>query len=45
MRDNTIISLQVLLLNDLLRINVIDKEVYDMALRKIETLKKEKQAA
>ena len=39
------ISLELLLLNDLLRTNVIDKSIYDKAAQKIMTADKEKQAA
>lgn len=36
MKDkNTAISLQLLMLNDLLRTKVIDKEIYDKAVEKI----------
>ncbi len=41
----TTISLELLLLNDLLRTNVIDKEIFDKAVQKIVSAKKEKQAA
>ena len=41
----TNISLELLLLNDLLRTNVIDKAIYDKAAQKIMTADKEKQAA
>ena len=41
----TKISLELLLLNDLLRAKVIDKEIYDKAAQKIVSTKKEKQAA
>lgn len=44
-KNQTNISLELLLLNDLLRTNVIDKSVYDMAAQKIMTAQKEKQAA
>lgn len=36
MRENTNVSLEFLLLNDLLQANVIDKEIYDKAIQKIE---------
>ena len=39
------ISLQILILNDLLRTNVINKEIYDKAVQKIESIKKPPQAA
>ncbi len=35
MKENANISLQLLLLNDLLRTKVIDKDMYDIALTKI----------
>ena len=35
MKEKTNISLELLLLNDLLRTNVIDKEIYDRAVQKI----------
>lgn len=35
MKENTQISLQLLLLNDLLHTNAIDKELYDQAAQKI----------
>jgi hypothetical protein len=38
MKENTNISLQLLLLNDLLRTNVVDKDLYDRAAQKITTL-------
>ena len=41
----TSISLELLLLNDLLRTKAIDKEIYDKAAQKIVSAKKEKQAA
>ena len=41
----TNISLELLLLNDLLRANAIDKDIYDKATQKIVSAKKEKQAA
>lgn len=45
MRENTNISLQILMLNDLLRTNVIDKDIYDKAVQKIESIKNQPQAA
>lgn len=45
MRDNANISLQILMLNDLLRTNVIDKDIYDKAVQKIEAIKNQPQAA
>lgn len=36
---NTNISLELLLLNDLLRTNVIDKSIYDKAAQKLTTLR------
>ncbi len=45
MRENANISLQILMLNDLLRTNVIDKDIYDKAVQKIEAIKKQPQAA
>lgn len=44
-KTNTTLSFQILLLNDLLNHNVIDRDIYDRATQKIETIKKEKQAA
>ncbi len=41
----THISLELLLLNDLLRTKAIDKEIYDKAAQKIVSAKKEQQAA
>lgn len=38
MKENTNISLQLLLLNDLLHTNIIDKDLYDRATQKITTL-------
>lgn len=35
MKEKTNISLEILLLNDLLRTKVIDKEIYDNAVAKI----------
>lgn len=35
MKQNTNISLELLFLNDLLRIRVIDQEIYDKAVTKI----------
>lgn len=45
MNNKTTISLQILMLNDLLRTKVIDEEIYKMAITKIEAANKEKQAA
>lgn len=45
MNRNTNISIQLLMLNDLLRSNTIDKEIYDKAVQKIETLTKSNVAA
>lgn len=45
MRENINISLQILMLNDFLRTNVIDKEIYDKVVQKIEAIKKQPQAA
>lgn len=42
---STNISLELLLLNDLFRTNVIDKEIYDKAAQKIEAIKNENRAA
>ena len=39
------ISLKLLLLNDLLRTNAIDQDIYNRAVKKIENEEKEKQAA
>ncbi len=44
-KTKTNISLELLILNDLLRTNVIDKSIYDEAAQKIITADKEKQAA
>ena len=41
----TNISLELLLLKDLLRTKAIDKDIYDKAARKIVSAEKEKQAA
>ena len=41
----TNISLELLLLNDLLRTKAIDKDIHDKAAQKIVFAKKEKQAA
>ena len=41
----TKISLELLLLNDLLRTKAIDKDIYDKAAKKIVSAEKEKQAA
>ncbi len=41
----TTIPLEILLLNDLLRTKAIDKEIYDKAVQKILSAKKEKQTA
>ncbi|WP_302668998.1 hypothetical protein [Eubacterium sp. AF15-50] len=38
MEANTNISLEILLLNDLLNSNVIDKSLYDIATKKIKAL-------
>ena len=38
MIENANIALQLLLLNDLLRTNIIDKDLYDRAAQKITTL-------
>lgn len=35
MKEKTNIALELMLLNDLLRTNVIDKEIYDRAVAKI----------
>ena len=45
MKENTSVSLQLLMLNDLLRANVIDKDIYDRAVAKINAIKTEAQAA
>ena len=42
---NTNTSLQILMLNDLLRTNAIDKDIYDRAVAKINSIKKEAQVA
>ncbi len=44
-KENTTISLELLLLNDLLRTGAVDKEIYDQAAQKIVTSQKDKQAA
>ena len=41
----TTIALEILLLNDLLRIKAIDKSIYDRAAQKIVAAKKEMHAA
>ncbi len=38
MQENINISLHILILNDLLRTNVIDKDIYDRAIQKIEVI-------
>lgn len=45
MRENANVSLQILMLNDLFRTNVIDKDIYDKAVQKIESIKNQPQAA
>jgi hypothetical protein len=45
MTEQTHISLEMLLLNDLLRTKVIDKDIYDRAAQKIETITKDNKAA
>ncbi|MCR5704780.1 MAG: hypothetical protein K6G85_09160 [Eubacterium sp.] len=40
MRDNANISMEILLLNDLLNTHVIDRNLYDKAVEKIITLAK-----
>lgn len=45
MNRNTNISIQLLMLNDLLHSNTINKEIYDRAVQKIETLTKSDVAA
>lgn len=42
---NTVISLEILLLNDLLRAKAIDKDIYDKATQKIVAIKNEQKAA
>lgn len=44
-KEKTTISLELLLLNDLLRTNVIDKTIYDKAAAKIVAIQKEQKAA
>ena len=44
-KEKVNISLQLLILNDLLRTNVIDKDIYDKAVQKIEATKNQPQAA
>ena len=44
-KQKTNISLQLLLLNDLLHDNVIDKSIYDKAIQKIISDTNDKQAA
>ena len=41
MKEKTTISLELLLLNDLLRAKVIDKEIYGKAVAKINAIKKQ----
>lgn len=43
--DNTTISLELLLLNDLLHANAIDKDIYDKAAEKIISAQKNGKAA
>lgn len=43
--QKTTISLELLLLNDLLHTNAIDKDIYDKAAQKIVSIEKDKQAA
>ena len=45
MKKNTNISLQILLLNDLLRNNTIDQEIYDRVAKKITTYTSESRTA
>lgn len=45
MTENTNLSLQLLLLNDLLHNKIIDKNIYDEAVQKLRNIKKKKQAA
>lgn len=40
--QNTTLSLQLLMLNDLLNQEVIDKDIYERATQKIETIVKDK---
>ncbi len=44
-KNQTNISLELLLLNDLLQTKAIDKDIYDKATQKILSINKEKQAA
>lgn len=39
-KNKTMISLELLFLNDLLRTKVIDKDIYDKAVQKIANIKK-----
>ena len=39
-KEKTTISLELLFLNDLLRTNAIDKDIYDKAAQKIVSIKK-----
>jgi hypothetical protein len=45
MNEKITISLEILLLNDLLSSKVIDKNIYDQAMEKIETINKENKVA
>lgn len=45
MKKSTKASLQLLMLNDLLRTNVIDKDIYNRAVDKINSIKTEAHAA
>jgi hypothetical protein len=42
---HTTISLEILVLNDLLRIDAIDKTIYDKVVQRISSKEKDKQAA
>ncbi len=41
LKEKTDLSLEVLLLNDLLRMKAIDKDTYDKAIRKLSSTEKE----
>ncbi len=45
MKENTNVSIQILVLNDLLRTNTIDKDIYDRAIAIIKDIKTDIPAA